>query len=408
MGPNQLEGLPAARKVTIVFNQQLKRLLLARTSRGRRLRQCALFGPLGLLGILLGGCGGSSPFTLPSMPQAIVSKQSVAKPAARAMPDGYSQPEGAAEGELVLYQAARAFEVQGDFVEAGKQYELALQQSPGNTRVLVSHARMLDRHEQFEQAERKYREALRWEADNPAILNDLALCQARAGRLSESLESLDQAIRLSPGEPRYRNNIAKVLVEVGRHEDALQHLQAVHPPAIAHHNLGYFLQGKQEIDLATRHFAHALELDPALAKQERIKSSTRDPGATSLASTQWGAGYRPYAAPRWEAPGRNSSQVATSRPSRPTGQFATRPVTPQPAEAPSSDPASGGRGEEEATPEVRVEREFGRPEANGAGSSGSGFSAAEFTGSEFGRAESNGGDEPPLRRLPAIDRGTYR
>jgi hypothetical protein len=98
MGPNQLEGLPAARKVTIVFNQQLKRLLLARTSRGRRLRQCALFGPLGLLGILLGGCGGSSPFTLPSMPQAIVSKQSVAKPAVQAIPDGYSQPEGSAEG----------------------------------------------------------------------------------------------------------------------------------------------------------------------------------------------------------------------------------------------------------------------------------------------------------------------
>jgi tetratricopeptide (TPR) repeat protein len=365
-----------------VINQYLKRLLLARTSRGRRIRQRTLFGHLGLFGILLGGCGGSSPFTLPSMPQAVVSKQSVTQPAVQAFPEGYSQPEGSTEGELVLYQAARAFEIQGDFAEASKQYDLALQQSPGNTRILVSQARMLDRHEQFELAERKYREALRWEADNPAILNDLGLCQARAGRLSESLESLDHAIRLGPHEARYRNNIAKVLVEVGRHEDALQHLQAVHPPAIAHHNLGYFLQGKQETDLATRHFAQALELDPTLAKQDRIKSSSRDASPSALATTQWDAGYRPYAAPRWEAPSRNLSQVATSRTSRPTEQLAARAVT-QPTGEPASHSSLVATGEDGAKPGDRAEREVDEP-------------------------HSNPSEEPPLRRLPAIGNATYR
>jgi Tfp pilus assembly protein PilF len=228
--------------------------------------------------------------------------------------------------EGVFLQAARHFDSQGSIEEAARHYELAMQAAPGNTRIIVAYARLLDRDEKFEQAERMYWEALRWEPNNAGIHNDLGLCQARAGRLNDSLQSLDQAVRLSPQEARFRNNIAKVLVEVGRHEDGLQHLESVHAEAVAHHTLAFFLQEKQDSDLATRYFARALELDPTLARHDRVQPTPQPLSRSTVAVTQWDSTTRSYAAASWKAPGREPGSAyrpATNMMARTSAQ---RPV----------------------------------------------------------------------------------
>jgi Tfp pilus assembly protein PilF len=307
---------------SISFFRSLARLRA--TQRGRRV---AFYVPVGILGLLAGGCGGSSPFTLPSVPSF---SQNASPTSVQTAPVNHETAVG-----MDYLQAAHYHESQGNWEEAARQYESALQAHPGQTRTIVSYARLLDRQEQFEKAERMYREALRWEPQNASIYNDLGLCQARAGRLDASLQSLGQAVQLQPGEVRFRNNLAKVLVEVGRHEDGLKHLSAVHPPAIAHHNLALFLQGKQENELATRHFTRALELDSSLASENRIQTAARTTQKPADPQPQPNARPRSYAAAVWHAPGR-----------APAGRGATRPesetqLSRQPSAAPSSVPQPG-------------------------------------------------------------------
>src|SRR5690606_3960408 len=133
---------------------------------------------------------------------------------------------------------------------------------------MVGYARLLDRQGNFEEALAWYGQAAEQQPDNPSIRNDLGLCLARQGRFNESARELEYATRLRPQETLYRNNLAKVLIELDQPQDALQHLLAVHPPAVAHYNIGFLLYQKQQTQLAGEHFMRALELDRSFVKAE--------------------------------------------------------------------------------------------------------------------------------------------
>ena len=81
---------------------------------------------------------------------------------------------------------------------------------------------------------------------------------------------LTKAVDLDPRKALYRNNLARVLVELGQPKPAFDHLIAVHGPAIAHYNMGYFHYQRQQHQEAIRHFAHAAEMDPSLVAARRM------------------------------------------------------------------------------------------------------------------------------------------
>ncbi len=181
-------------------------------------------------------------------------------------------------------KAAQLYESNGNLERAASQYQLALKVAPNDAGVMVGYARLLDRQGNFEEALAWYGQAAEQQPDNPSIRNDLGLCLARQGRFNESARELEYATRLRPQETLYRNNLAKVLIELDQPQDALQHLLAVHPPAVAHYNIGFLLYQKQQTQLAGEHFMRALELDRSFVKAERMLQLIHPQQRPSVAS----------------------------------------------------------------------------------------------------------------------------
>ena len=158
---------------------------------------------------------------------------------------------------------ARMLEKQGQAAKAQAQYELALKKDPGYLDALLGYAHLLDRQNKLAAAMEKYETACQRHPRSATAANDLGLCYARLGRLEDSADSLARAVQLEPKKTLYRNNIATVLSQMDQSDAALEHLRAVHPPAVAHYNLGYLLQKKGNRTDASHHFAEAVRHDPS-------------------------------------------------------------------------------------------------------------------------------------------------
>ena len=103
-------------------------------------------------------------------------------------------------------------------------------------------ARMRDRLGEFDGAADLYKQATRRHPNRATAHNDLGMCCLRQNKPEEALAPLNKAVALDPKNPRYRNNLSTALVSLGRQDEALKHLSVVHPPAVAHYNLGYLLR----------------------------------------------------------------------------------------------------------------------------------------------------------------------
>lgn len=172
-----------------------------------------------------------------------------------------NQPK--ADGTLYVTMA-EVHEQAGRVDRAAELLTKALEEYPDDPQVMLAFARMLDRQNRPEEAIKMYRRALAVNPGAAMLHNDLALCLARRGRLAEAVEPLRQAVALEPSKTLYRNNLATVLVDLGHEDEALAHLASVHPPEVAHYNLGYLLAKKHEFAAAQRHFSLALERNPAM------------------------------------------------------------------------------------------------------------------------------------------------
>jgi Tfp pilus assembly protein PilF len=171
-----------------------------------------------------------------------------------------------------LYLAtARVYEKSGNSAAATDQYERLLKESPDHLDGLLGYARLRDREGRMEEATQLYQRAAKRHPNNATAHNDLGLCYARRKMHREAAQALAKAVELQPQRPLYRNNLATVLVEMRRHDEALAHLAAVHPPAVAHYNLGYLLHHNGQAAAALHHFTLALQADPTMsAAQEMV------------------------------------------------------------------------------------------------------------------------------------------
>jgi tetratricopeptide (TPR) repeat protein len=152
----------------------------------------------------------------------------------------------------------------GNIAQARQQYQRALTLDPHHLEALLGAARMEDRDGDIDVALSLYQRAVAAHPQCAAAHNDLALCLARRGDLAAADRALDGAIALDPAKQLYRNNKAKVLVELNQLDSACENLAAVHPPAIAHYNMGVLLSQRGRNGEADEQFARSLAIDPQL------------------------------------------------------------------------------------------------------------------------------------------------
>jgi tetratricopeptide (TPR) repeat protein len=152
----------------------------------------------------------------------------------------------------------------GNTDQARELYQKAYSLEPDDLPALLGHARLEDRQGRLDDAIPIYQKAITAHPQNTTLLNDLAICYARKKQLQTSLNLLEQAVQLQPDKLIYRNNIAKVLTEMDRQEEALVHLAVVHPPAVAHYNLGFLLAQRGRMEEATQFLAQATAIDPEM------------------------------------------------------------------------------------------------------------------------------------------------
>jgi Flp pilus assembly protein TadD len=189
-------------------------------------------------------------------------------------------PDPKPAGADFYIELAQLQERNGNLANAAGQYQTALKLAPNSLEGLLGLARLEDRQGNLEVAARLYRQAAKAHPGEPVVCNDLALCLSRQQRTHEAITAMSQAISLRPDRKLYRNNMAKLLVDIGQGEKALEHLSAVHPPAVAHYNLGYLLHQRGDNAAAARHFALALAADPSMVEARQWLDALAQPAPT--------------------------------------------------------------------------------------------------------------------------------
>jgi tetratricopeptide (TPR) repeat protein len=197
----------------------------------------------------------------------------------------------------------------GNVHHARSMYHRALTMQPENLDGMLALARLEDREGQLDAAMHYYKQAVQNHPQSAKALNDLSLCFARRGQIADAVAPLEQAIRLQPAKQLYRNNLAKVLIEKNQVNGALQHQLAVHPPAVAHYNMGVLLHQRDRNDEARNFLTTANQLDPSLT-------------AAGTLMAQLPGGVRQFA-----QSGASSSVAASNNHILPTPQTTPYPVT---------------------------------------------------------------------------------
>jgi protein O-GlcNAc transferase len=180
-------------------------------------------------------------------------------------------------------RVAQLHERSGNHAGAADQYQRALKADPNCLDALLGYARMNDRLGRYPQALPLYEEAARKHPTSATALNDWAICLTNSGKPDAAAAVMTKAVNLQPANPLYRNNLATILVRMNRGPEALQHLSAVHPPAVAHYNLGYLYRRAGNVEAARQHFALAVQADPSFAPAKQYLAELDGAPRPSLA-----------------------------------------------------------------------------------------------------------------------------
>ena len=103
------------------------------------------------------------------------------------------------------------------------------------------------------------------------------------GEIGKVIEALQFFQQIYPREGLPHNNLAVAYAMLGRDQEAFQQLVAVHPPAVAHYNLGYLLKRTGKVEEARQSFAQAVRLDPSLAPAKQCLAELGGGPQTALA-----------------------------------------------------------------------------------------------------------------------------
>ncbi|MBN1852125.1 MAG: tetratricopeptide repeat protein [Pirellulales bacterium] len=191
-------------------------------------------------------------------------------------PLSLSSPTKAPTPELYISMGLLA-EKYGNIDQARLHYEKAVEVAPNDVETLLAFGHLEDRQGRLDEALKYYDRAVRTDPKNATALNDLGLCLARKDDMPAAAQALSQAVQLQPNRELYRNNLATVFLELDRPDEAFAQLSAVHPPAVAHYNMGYLLNRRGDLDKATEHFATATQIDPSMQAAQTWLAKLQSP-----------------------------------------------------------------------------------------------------------------------------------
>lgn len=131
------------------------------------------------------------------------------------------------EQRIPLYQLeAELLSERKDLDGAHTLLNTALQQHPGNTRLLLSRAMLAERQGQMAPFEADIREVLRVEPDNASALNALGYTLLeRTPRLDEAAAYIQRAHTLKPEDPAILDSLGWLRFKQGETAEAIQHLR---------------------------------------------------------------------------------------------------------------------------------------------------------------------------------------
>lgn len=260
-----------------------------------------------------------------------------------ATPNQPSQPNGSAPTPQLYTAMAEMSQRSGNADQARSLYQKALALDPNDMNALLGAAHMEDRLGRLDVALPLYERAVNVSPGNASAMNDLALCLARKGELAAAQRVLEKAVQLDPQNTLYRNNIAKVLVEMNSTDQAVGHLSAVHPPAVAHYNMGVLLSQRGRHAEATRHLLIATAIDPSMGPAQQLLAELGVPATPPAAG-------RSVVQTARLAPGMASAGDNSILPTPPAANMGYVPTAPWPSNSAAT--SAGAPGQPVALPPV--------------------------------------------------------
>jgi tetratricopeptide (TPR) repeat protein len=168
-----------------------------------------------------------------------------------------------------LYNFASAALELEQYEDAIQYCESVLLQNPGYPKAMYLIGLAYERQGRFDQAQRQYQRTLQQDPQNAPAINNLALLLHRHGQLEDSENLLRKLIDLDPRNAEAHNNLAIVLADSGKPDQALHHgrkaVELDPDYAVGHSNLGAILNQARQFNEAARVLSRAIELDPNLS-----------------------------------------------------------------------------------------------------------------------------------------------
>lgn len=181
------------------------------------------------------------------------------------------------------YAAAMLFERKGNFSEAIKRYQQAIDLDP---MYLAAYNRMSicqNRLGCYEEAEKLLRMALSLSPETAYLHNNLAFNYMLRRQYKDAEAELRNALTIDPDFKRAKMNLGIVLAKQGLYDQALAYLLQACPPYQAHYNLALLYQAARRYDRAEQSYLRALQLRrdflPAQQALEHLRAA-RKPAKT--------------------------------------------------------------------------------------------------------------------------------
>lgn len=156
--------------------------------------------------------------------------------------------------------------MQGRFKEAAEEYGLALEAEPDRLDVKVRLADVQARLGEYQEAEAGFRAVLEQSPDNVQALERYSELLLTLERGAEAEELLQESAQRQPTNARIAFQLGVVLYFMQKDDTAREQFEtalAIAPDdAGAHHYLGLLAQRADDLPLAKKHWARAIEADP--------------------------------------------------------------------------------------------------------------------------------------------------
>ena len=158
---------------------------------------------------------------------------------------------------------------------AAVAYQRALQDNPNDVRLYVGLGSVLEARNDWQQAEDLYKKALEIQPDYPLAANNLAYLMLEHGGNVNVAFSLAQTARKGlPNLPNSADTLGWAYYQQGAYNAAIEALQEAvkgsPDSATYHYHLGMAYQKANNLPMAKKEFASALQINPKLSQADEI------------------------------------------------------------------------------------------------------------------------------------------